>query len=106
MNEEDSKLVKLYMDGKSTLKILEKETKELEPTVKAIVQKAGLPVEGELGRLSISTQDRWTYPQAIVDKEAEVKEMKEVAKQRAGMEGGAIATPLVVMRFTAKKPKV
>jgi len=105
MNDQDSKLVREYMEGKAMLKKLTEDLKDVEPKVLALVEDVGLPVEGELGKLSVSLRSVYVYPPEIIGKEAELKAAKEIAKQNTGQPGGCSATEVPMLRFTAKKKK-
>lgn len=91
------------MELKTTIKDLTTRVEALKSEVTEIVDEAGVPIEGEYGKLSVTHAQKWTFPDDVVDKENELKELKEVAKQHAGQPGGATYIEVPELRFTAKK---
>ena len=94
-------LIKSYAELKSQIKILEDEAENLKPQVLAAMESGALDtaeITG-VGHLTLGTLRKWTYPQAIVQAEADLK----VAKKTAEQTGDATATESKYVKFTVLK---
>ena len=94
-------LLRSYAALKAQIKNLEDEADELKPQVLAAMEEAELDqaeVSG-IGTLVLATLRKWTYPNVLVQAEADLK----VAKKHAEQTGDATATESKYVKFTALK---